>query len=43
MPMVKTIPAIPGSVRVAPNKDIKPVIKTTFAKSAIFAARPNQR
>ena len=41
--MVRTMPAIPGRVRVAPKRDIKPVIKTTLAKRAIFAANPNQR
>ena len=43
IPMVSTIPAIPGRVKVAPSNDIKPVIRTTFANKAIFAARPNQR
>ena len=41
IPIVKTIPAIPGKVKVAPSNDIKPVIKTTLANKAKFAARPN--
>ena len=41
MPMVKTMPAIPGKVSVKPSNDINPVINMTFANNAIFAARPN--
>ena len=43
MPTVKTIPAIPGKVNVAPKSDIIPVIRIILAASAIFAAKPNQR
>ena len=43
IPTVRTIPAMPGKVSVAPNKDITPVIRTIFAAKAMFAAKPNQR
>ena len=37
------LPRNPLFSKVAPSKDIKPVIKTTLANRAIFAASPNQR
>ena len=41
IPTVKTIPAIPGNVSVAPSNDIIPVIRTRLEASATFAANPN--
>ena len=41
MPKVKTIPAIPGSVSVAPIKDIIATNKTKFASKAMSAIIPN--
>ena len=43
IPTVKTIPAIPGNVSVAPINDINPVIKIRFDINARFAAKPNHR
>ena len=41
IPTVKTIPAMPGKVKEAPNRDIIPVIKTKFRINEILAAMPN--
>ena len=41
MPIVKTIPAIPGSVRVAPINPREEIIINKLAIKAIFAIRPN--
>ncbi len=38
--MVNTIPAIPGSVKVAPKEAKTPITKNTFAKRAMFATTP---
>ena len=43
IPTVKTMPAIPGKVKVAPKSDIIPVIKTRLIKSETLAAKPNTR
>ena len=43
MPTVKTIPAIPGSVKEAPRRDITPVIKMRLIIKEIFAAIPKTR
>ena len=40
IPIVKTIPAIPGSVRTAPKPDKKPKINTIFKTNATSAKRP---
>ena len=40
IPMVSTIPAIPGKVSVAPIRLSKPKIKPTLIKSAVFAKTP---
>ena len=40
IPTVRTIPAIPGRVSVAPKRDIIPVIKTKFNIKETLAARP---
>ena len=41
IPTVKTMPAIPGKVKVAPTNDIIAVTKIRFEIKAIFAAKPN--
>ena len=41
IPTVRTIPAIPGSVSVAPTRDIIAVTSTRFDIRAIFADKPN--
>ena len=41
MPTVRTIPAIPGNVKVAPISDITAVINTKLKINAKFAAIPN--
>ena len=40
IPTVRTMPAMPGKVNVAPSKDIIPVIKTRFINKEMFAAIP---
>ena len=40
IPTVRTIPAIPGKVSVAPKRDMMPVIRTKFIIRDIFAANP---
>ncbi|MCY1419505.1 hypothetical protein D9M71_350950 [compost metagenome] len=40
MPMVSTIPAMPGSVRVAPRIDISATSSTMLNASATVAMRP---
>ena len=42
MPMVSTIPAMPGSVRVAPIAPSTAKIIVTFSASATLAITPNQ-
>jgi len=41
MPTVRTIPAMPGKVKVEPNKDKTEIKITIFSKSEIFANSPN--
>ncbi|MOA00292.1 hypothetical protein D3C78_1196480 [compost metagenome] len=43
IPMVSTIPAIPGKVRVAPSTDISATSRTMFSASATVAIRPKKR
>ena len=40
MPSVRTIPAMPGSVSVAPMADIRPVSSTRLNASATVASTP---
>jgi hypothetical protein len=41
MPTVSTIPAMPGSVSVALNKDRMPMIIATLIATAMLAINPN--
>ena len=41
IPMVRTIPAMPGKVKVADKIDITEAIKTRFNRTAKFAIKPN--
>ncbi|MNG27784.1 hypothetical protein D3C84_1129510 [compost metagenome] len=43
IPMVRTIPAIPGRVSVAPSSDIKASSITMFTASATVAMMPKKR
>ncbi|MNN41131.1 hypothetical protein D3C81_1552310 [compost metagenome] len=43
IPMVRTIPAIPGRVRVAPSSDISASSMTMLPARAMVAIRPKAR